>query len=255
MMYLVAFLVVWFLVRFRINKGEWKGGYECPNSKLIDLLLDFLIYAFFGLVIGARLGEVLFYNFSYYVANPLSIISPFDPITHKFIGIYGMSYHGGLIGVIISTWIWSRKNRIDFFNWSNFIIPAIPAGYFFGRVGNFINNELYGRITERPWGMYFSGDPERRLCHPSQLYEAILEGMVLFFVFWPLKNKLFFRKYALSVYLLGYAFFRFVVEFWREPDGYVNVFSFTLTAGQALSLCMIPLALVIFIFQKRKNLL
>src|SRR3989339_2251253 len=151
-MYLVGFLAVYFLLKYRIRKKE--NNFFFDISKLEDLLL----YSFFGLIFGARLGYVLFYNFSYYLSNPLAIISPYDPGTHQFVGIYGMSYHGGLIGVILFSYIFSHKNKFNFFSLANFVIPAIPAGYFFGRVGNFLSGELYGRATQKFWGMYFPSD-------------------------------------------------------------------------------------------------
>ncbi|HLN19331.1 MAG TPA: prolipoprotein diacylglyceryl transferase [Patescibacteria group bacterium] len=252
-MYLVAFLVVYLLVKYRIKKGE-NNYFEITNSKLQisnkiqnpklklpDLLVDFLLYSFIGLIIGARLGEVLFYNFPYYAAYPLRIISPFDPLTHKFVGIYGMSYHGGLIGAIIAAIVWTRVKKIDFWSWINFIVPAIPAGYFFGRVGNFINGELYGRITDRWWGMYFPGD-RYNLRQPSQILEAVLEGLLLFIIFWPMRNNSYMKKYGLAFYMAGYALFRFLAEFFREPDGWVGI----ITIGQLLSLAMLASSLVVF---------
>ena len=195
----------------------------------------------------ARLGEILFYNFPYYAANPLAIISPFDPVTHQFIGIYGMSYHGGLIGATIASWLWARKNKISLSNWINFIVPAIPLGYFFGRLGNFINGELYGRVTTKWWGMYFPSDLIGELRHPSQLYEAFLEGIILFIILWPIRNKKWAKDNMLALYLLGYAAARIMAEFFRDPDGWIGPF----TIGQFLSLLMIIPA--IFLLVKRQK--
>jgi len=226
-MYVVAFMVVYFLVQYRIGKNEWEGEIETQNSKLetadknsklSNFLLDFLAYAFLGLVIGARLGEVLFYNFSYYAMSPIRIISPFDPITHEFIGIYGMSYHGGLIGVLLAVIYFCRKNRVNFWQLADFVVPAVPAGYFFGRIGNFINGELYGRASGKFWGMYFPLDSYLLLRHPSQLYEAFFEGLVLFLILWKIRNHEKIQGKMLAVYILGYAFWRFFMEFFREPD-------------------------------------
>lgn len=261
-MYLVAFLIVYLLVKYRIKKGESNyfeitnsklqisNKIQNPKSKLPDLLVDFLLYVFIGLIIGARLGEVLFYNFSYYAAYPIRIISPFDPLTHKFVGIYGMSYHGGLIGVTIAAWIWVKRNNINLLNWANFIIPAVPLGYFFGRIGNFINGELYGRITNDWWGMYFPGD-KYDLRHPSQLYEAFLEGILLFFVLWPFRNRKLVRKYALAIYLCGYAAARIIAEFFREPDGLIGL----ITLGQFYSFFMILAAIFLFIFTRKSDII
>ena len=275
MMYLVSFLVVYCLLKYRINKG----GYDCEiknqksnlkianqNLKFLNgLLLDFLLYAFVGLIIGARLGEVLFYNLPYYMAHPLAIISPFDPATGKFIGIYGMSYHGGLIGVIVATVIFCKKYKLDFWQWANFIVPAIPAGYFFGRIGNFINGELYGRVTAVPWGMYFPGAVKthcnaslqcaNQLRHPSQFYEAILEGIILFSVLWPARNKKIMRENALAIYIIGYASLRFLVEFFREPDSQSDLLAGYLTVGQLLSVAMLILGIVIFLKTKKSGMI
>jgi phosphatidylglycerol---prolipoprotein diacylglyceryl transferase len=256
-MYLVGFGVVYYLLRYRIKKREA----ELPNSKFqnakqktpdTSLLVDFLMYSFVGLLIGARLGEVILYNFSYYWQNPLAIISPFDPTTHEFIGIYGMSYHGGLIGVLMATLIFVKKYRVNFRSLSDFVVPAIPAGYFFGRIGNFINNELYGRVTTKPWGMYFRDDL-LNLRHPSQLYEAFLEGIVLFIILWNIRNKEVSRGYLLPVYLIGYAFFRFICEFFREPDDKSGYFLNLMAMGQWLSVFMAIFGLVFFFKKEEKR--
>ncbi|MFZ2975694.1 MAG: prolipoprotein diacylglyceryl transferase [Candidatus Moraniibacteriota bacterium] len=241
-MYLVGFLIVYFLLKYRIKKKE--NNFFFDTSKLEDLLL----YSFFGLILGARLGYVLFYNFSYYLSNPLAIISPYDPSTHQFIGIYGMSYHGGLMGVILFAGIFSQKNKINFFALANFVIPAIPVGYFFGRVGNFLNGELYGRATQKFWGMYFSSDTLGLLRHPSQLYEAFLEGIVLFLVLWFFRNKKEVENKFLGLYFAGYAFFRIVVEFFREPDEQIGYILNFLTLGQILSLIMLTFGIILIYY-------
>ncbi|MDR3559386.1 MAG: prolipoprotein diacylglyceryl transferase, partial [Candidatus Pacebacteria bacterium] len=170
LMYLIGFVIVYFLLRYRIKKGEAEKIFnfqffrlrQISQSETIskqfsifkfqnNLLIDLLLWIFAGLVVGARLGYVLFYNLPYYWQYPLSIISPFDPVTHQYIGIYGMSYHGGLIGVFIAGWLFARKYKINFWHLGNFIAPAVPAGYFFGRIGNFMNGELWGRATTAWW--------------------------------------------------------------------------------------------------------
>jgi phosphatidylglycerol---prolipoprotein diacylglyceryl transferase len=251
LMYIVAFLVVYLLLKYRINRREGEIKIKDQKSKLLNLISDFLIYAFIGLIIGARLGEVLFYNFSYYWQNPLAIASPFDPITHKFIGIYGMSYHGGLIGVLIAVNIFIKKYKVNFWDLADFIIPAVPAGYFFGRIGNFINNELYGRVTTKPWGMYFR-DYSFELRYPSQLLEAFTEGVILFAILWFVRNKRLFPGYFLSLYLIGYGLFRFICEFFREPDVQGGLLLKHITLGQWFSIIMIFFGLII-IAMKRKN--
>ena len=146
-----------------------------------------------------------------------------------------------------------KNSGISFWELSDFVIPAVSAGYFFGRVGNFINNELYGKITEKAWGMYFKDSPWQ-LRHPSQLYEAFSEGIILFIVLWSFRNKKMLRGKILAVYLIGYATFRFICEYFREPEGAVNYLCF-FTFGQLLSIIMIALGLAIVIFQKRKKML
>jgi len=240
-MYLVGFFIVFLLLLYRIKRGEWQNKNYKFESKIIT---DLLLYCFFGLLVGARLGHVFFYNFSYFVNNPLEIISPFDPVTHEFIGIYGMSYHGGLIGILIAGLIFARRYRIDFWSLSDFVVPAVPAGYFFGRVGNFINNELYGKITKKPWGMHFKNFSSE-LRHPSQLYEAFLEGVVLFLFLWIVRNKKIFKNKFFGLYIVSYGIIRFVCEFFRESDETINFLTDYITLGQWLSLIMIFLGMFI----------
>ncbi len=263
LMYLVGFLTVYLLLRYRIKKGEFLEEKQDISNKierqkqLFKILTDFMLVGFLGLILGGRLGYVIFYNFSYYWAHPLAIISPFDPITHQFIGIYGMSYHGGLVGVLVSTGILAKMRQINFLKWANFIAPAVPAGYFFGRLGNFINGELYGRVTQRVWGMYFPTDFTHQLRHPSQLYEALLEGGLLFLVLWKVRNRKKIKDKTAGLYILGYAILRIIVEFFRQPDEQLGLVGGILTMGQWLSLAMLILGLV-FIFalgQKNKKML
>jgi len=243
--YIVSFIAVYFLIRYRIKKAENNFNFN------VDMLLDLLFYSFFGLLLGGRLGYVLFYNFSYYFKNPIAIISPFDPITHDFVGIYGMSYHGGLIGVLLLAWFFARKNKINFYKLTNFVVPAVPAGYFFGRLGNFFNGELYGRITSKFWGMYFPTDPLGTLRHPSQLYEAILEGLVIFIILWIIRNKENFRDKTLGIYLFSYAFFRIIIEFFREPDPQIGYILSFLTLGQVLCIIMALLGIGLIVYSKK----
>lgn len=246
LMYLVAFSVVYFLLRYRIRKSE---GKSIQNAEEI---FDFLFSVFLGVIIGGRLGYVLFYNPSFYAHNIFSIISPFDQVGN-FIGIYGMSYHGGLVGVIFASWIFCRRRNINFSDMLEFVIPAVPAGYFFGRIGNFLNGELYGRATEKPWGMYFPSDIQGFLRHPSQLYEAFFEGIILFVILWFLRNNLRFKGKLVAFYIIGYGFFRFLIEFFREPDEHIGYFFSFLTLGQILSLFMI-VAGIIFLIRRRIKL-
>jgi phosphatidylglycerol:prolipoprotein diacylglycerol transferase len=252
LMYLVGFLVILGLLRKRLGKGE--GQVRMTKEQLFD----FLILCFIFAVIGGRLGYVLFYNPLFYLAHPLAIISPFDPETGAFMGIYGMSYHGGLIGVLCAVMLFVKKYKIDFWNLSDFVIPAIPAGYFFGRLGNFLNGELYGRVTNSWLGMYFPSSVETQhfvslqLRHPSQLYEALLEGLVLFAIFWLGRNRKKWQGNFLALYLSSYSAARFFCEFFREPDAQIGFLFNGFTLGQLFSLVLFFCGLILF-FTKKKN--
>jgi phosphatidylglycerol:prolipoprotein diacylglycerol transferase len=245
---------------FRIKKGEFrirsvdedqKNSNEEKSSQK-ELILSLLLVAFIGLLVGGRAGYVLFYNFSYYWTHPIEIISPFDSFGN-FVGIYGMSFHGGFIGAVLAGVFFAKKNNLDFLQLADFIVPAIPAGYFFGRIGNFMNNELFGRVTLKPWGMYFSNDPAFSLRHPSQLYEAFSEGLVLFLILWIIRNKITSRGEILFYYVVGYSVFRIICEFFREPDAQIGYYFGYFTLGQFLSLGVILIAAGM-LFKKRKSL-
>lgn len=247
-MYLVAFAVIFGLLSYRIGKKEALYGKE--------LVFDFLLFALVGALLGGRLGYVILYNLPYYLQNFWEIFSPYDFSSRQWIGIYGMSYHGGLLGVLASAWIFVRLKKIEagnFWRFMDFIIPAIPAGYFFGRIGNFLNGELYGRVTDNSFGMYFfSTTGEIALRYPSQLIEAFLEGLVLFLVLWTMRNKQKFGGYFAALYLIGYGVARIIGEFFREPDEQIGYIFSYLTLGQIFSLMMILAGLIIY-FQRRKN--
>jgi len=238
---------------------QFSINFQFSNDQFQKLFL----YIFIGILIGGRLGYVLFYDLTYFIQNPLEIFLPLNIkacyMLHAtcYSGFCGMSYHGGLIGAILAGIIFAGKYKINFWKLADWVASAAPAGYFFGRVGNFLNNELYGRMTDMPWGMYFSG----QLRHPSQLYEAFFEGIVLFLILClvsgSLKNKYskyYFPGFLFSIYLFGYGLFRFILEFFREPDTQIGfIFSF-LTMGQILSIGMIALAVIIF-WKKDKKIL
>lgn len=248
LMYVVAFTIVYFLVAFRI-KSE-----HLDFSK--DVIQDCFVWIILGLMIGARIGYVLFYNFSYYFSNPLEIILPFSfSGGFHFTGLAGMSYHGGLIGIIIASTIFCVKKKMNFWRLADLLIPAIPLGYTFGRIGNFINGELYGRVTEKPWGMYFPLDPDNLLRHPSQLYEAFFEGILLFVILWSIRNKNTFKGFFLSAYLIGYGAVRFFIEFTREPDEQLGFIAGSLTMGQILCIVMIVAGLSVFYIRKKERVL
>jgi len=245
-MYLVAFFVVYQTVLYRIRTEGL--GYK---KKIIG---DFILWAVLGVFIGGRIGYVLFYNLQYYLSNPLSIISPFEYSKGwHYVGIFGMSYHGALLGTLICTFIFCRKHRINFLNFSDLVVSAIPLGYTFGRLGNFINGELYGRLTSVLWGMYFPLDQTYQLRHPSQLYEAFFEGIILFTVLWSLRKKLRVPGTLFSLYLIGYGFIRFFLEFFREPDRQLGFIWGPFTMGQVLCFIMIISGLIILVIKVSKT--
>lgn len=241
-MYLIGFLMVYVLLVYRAKRKELEIG---TSLEIKNSIFDFLIYSFIGLIIGARLGQILFYDFGYYLQNSLAVINPFDS-NGNFVGIFGMSYFGGLIGVIIASFFFCKTKKINLWKWLDFVTPAVPAGYFFGRIGNFLNGELFGKITDRHWGMYFR---DGLLRHPTQIYESLAEGLLLFVVLWSMRNKSKFSGHLVLVYLVSYGIIRFFVEFLREPEGDLI---FGLSRGQILSLTLIISAGIVYFYKKRE---
>jgi phosphatidylglycerol:prolipoprotein diacylglycerol transferase len=202
-------------------------------------------------ILGGRLGYVLFYNLGYYLRHPLEIIFPFEFSGGlRFVGISGMSYHGGAIAVLIAALIFCRKRGIDFWRLADLFSSVIPLGYTFGRIGNFINGELYGRATDVPWGMIFPLDPKRMLRHPSQLYEAFFEGIVLFALLWAVRKKFSATGLLFALYISGYGAVRFFIEFFREPDVQLGLVLGPFSMGQLLCLLMIMSGAAVYIFRR-----
>jgi len=246
LMYLVAFGLVYLLVRYRIGKEK----YEFTS----ETIQDYFIWAMLGVILGGRLGYVLFYNFGYYMAHPLEIFLPFEFSNGiRFTGISGMSYHGGLIGFLAATVLFCRKAKISFWRFIDLLIPVIPLGYTFGRIGNFINGELYGRATDVPWGMYFPADQVGLLRHPSQLYEAFFEGIVLFALLWLLREKRPFEGFLAALYLIGYGIVRFFIEFVREPDAQLGFVLGPFSMGQMLCFIMILSGAAVWIARRKSG--
>lgn len=228
LMYLFAFLTCWGVLSYRIRFSHFKMVLTAEQ------LSDLLFYAALGVIIGGRLGYMLFYGFSDLIHDPLLLFQIWKG---------GMSFHGGLIGVIIALWLFSRKIKKSLVDITDFVAPVVPIGLAFGRLGNFINGELWGRETDVPWGMIFpTGGLIPR--HPSQLYEFFLEGIVLFVILWFFSQKPRPRFAISGLFLLGYGLVRFFVEFFRQPDAQMGFIAFDwLTQGQLLSLPMIFLGL------------
>lgn len=236
LMYIMGFLFSFLLVRFQLARQK-----TALLSR--DQLLDLYFYLILGLILGARLGYVLFYNFKAYIENPLELLA----VWHG-----GMSFHGGLIGVLVAAWWFCRKQSIALLALGDLIIVTAPIGLGLGRMANFINGELYGRITTAPWGMIFpQGGPLPR--HPSQLYEALLEGVVLFIILWSGKNRKSYTGALVARFLIFYGLFRSLVELFREPDVQVGYLWGFLTMGQLLSLLMIFVGAALMIWGRKKG--
>jgi phosphatidylglycerol:prolipoprotein diacylglycerol transferase len=232
LMYLVAFGLTYGLVSYRLKT---EPRFQVSGQQLQQLFT----YLIIGLVLGARLGYVLFYNLNYYLIHPWQIFLPFTWANgFVFTGISGMSYHGGLMGTLGGAWLYLRRTRLSLLTMADLVVPAIPLGYTFGRLGNFINGELYGRPTSHPVGMIFpqAGDGLPR--HPSQLYEAFFEGFVLFVLLWSLRRKIQTPGAMLALYLLGYGAVRFAIEYFRQPDDQLGFIWGPLTMGQILCALM-----------------
>jgi phosphatidylglycerol:prolipoprotein diacylglycerol transferase len=209
-------------------------------------LEDLFFWMIFGVLIGGRFGYVLFYNLDYYLSNPLEIIWPFS--SGEFVGISGMSFHGGLIACILLGIGYVKWKKLDLSKVSDLVISIAPLGYFVGRIGNFLNNELYGRETTSNVGMYFKDSPET-LRHASQLYQGLLEGLLLFGVLSLLYKKDKFEGKLLGIGLVWFGVMRFVIEFFREPDSHIGLVE-GLSRGQFLSFALIIIG-GIFIYAKK----
>ena len=224
--YVLGFLLGIYLIK-QINQGYQKR----IKNKQID---DFFIWSLIGVILGGRIGYVLFYQTATILTDPINIL---------FIWKGGMSFHGGLIGIIISIFLFSKKYSIDFFQLSDLVSSVAPVGLFFGRLANFINVELYGRVTDFPLAMiYPSIDQAPR--HPSQLYEAFFEGVVLFIILRHCNKKNNSQNnfgFITSLFLILYGIFRFLIEFLREPDAHIGLIFNSITMGQLLS---VPLAII-----------
>lgn len=231
LMYIVAFLVTYGLIRYRLkNESKFK-------DVSIDTVEELFLINIIAVLVGGRLGYVLFYDLAYYLNNPLQIILPYDFSTSQFVGISGMSFHGGLIAIILFSWIYVRLKKLDFNKLASLVVPAAPLGFMFGRIGNFLNDELWGKATESFWGMQRNLS-ETFLRHPSQLYQAFFEGLVLFVILWTIKNNPRFENKLVGIYLILYGVFRFFIEFIRVPDEHLGYLWLGLTMGQILCVVM-----------------
>lgn len=235
MMYLFGFAGAWIL-------GSWRARSRVGWSR--DDVSDMVLYGAIGAVLGGRIGYILFYKYDWYLHNPMDVLRVWEG---------GMSFHGGLLGVLVATWLFARKTDRRFFQVTDFAAPLVPVGLFFGRIGNFINQELWGRVTDGPWGVVFplAGSEPR---HASQLYEAALEGVLLFAVLWVYSRKPRELGRVSGMFLVLYSIFRFVVEFAREPDAHLGFIALDwLTMGQLLSLPMLLAGVGIILWSNKQG--
>ena len=215
------------------------------NSDISKKFDDYITYLIIGIILGGRIGYVIFYNFSYYLDNIFDIFKIWQG---------GMSFHGGLLGVIASSYIFAKKNNQNPFFYLDLVSLVAPIGIFFGRLANFINSELYGTATNMPWSVIFV-EVDNLSRHPSQLYEAILEGVILFIILIYFVNKDYLKKPGLisGLFLIFYSMFRFFVEFFRVPDEQIGYLFLNLTMGQIISLVFASIGTTLFYVKNEKK--
>jgi phosphatidylglycerol:prolipoprotein diacylglycerol transferase len=236
LMYLAGFMTFLWLGRKRI------ASLNNPQitTKLLD---DLLFYGVLGVILGGRSGYVMFYKAGYYSSHPLEIFAVWQG---------GMSFHGGFLGVLVAMAFLAHKQQLHWLQLTDFIAPLVPPGLAFGRLGNFINGELWGRPADVPWAMIFPlVDKQPR--HPSQLYEFALEGLLLFLLLWLYARKPRPAGAVSGLFLIGYGSFRFLVEFTREPDDFLGLLSLGMSMGQWLSLPMVISGVLLMIFSNRRT--
>ena len=227
--YLIGFVGAYFLMNYRAKKtGEFTQ----------EQVSDLVFWGALGVILGGRFGYVLFYNFSHFLSDPLSLFAIWEG---------GMSFHGGMLGVMISLTLYGRKINKTFFELMDFVVPVVPIGLGAGRIGNFIGGELWGRVTDVPWAMVFPRADEFPR-HPSQLYQFALEGVALFLIVWFFSSKPRPRMVVSGIFLASYGVFRFIVEFARQPDSHIGfLYGDWLTMGQVLSTPMILIGIVFMV--------
>jgi phosphatidylglycerol---prolipoprotein diacylglyceryl transferase len=235
LMYLVAFVLFVVLGKIRARRNLLTGWH--PRD--VD---DMLFYGVFGVILGGRLGYVLFYKPLHYLAHPLEILQVWSG---------GMSFHGGFLGVLVALWLFARNRDKRFLDVTDFVAPLVPLGLAAGRLGNFINGELVGRVTDVPWAMVFpqvDGLPR----HPSQLYQFGLEGVLLFVLLWWYAGRTRPMGAVSAMFLIGYGAFRFIAEYAREPDNFLGFLAGGFTMGQWLSLPMMAAGVVMLVWSYRR---
>jgi len=242
----LSFQIRWYSIAYIL--GIFLGWVYCKkklikDTKILNLFDDLLTYIIIGIIIGGRLGYVLFYNFKYYLENISEILMIWNG---------GMSFHGGLIGIIFATFLFSKKHKIDTYIFLDLISLTAPIGIFFGRIANFINSELYGKETDVLWSVKFLAvDNISR--HPSQIYEAAFEGLILFILLnWMVKKNILNKPGVISsLFLIFYSTFRFLIEFFRVPDPQIGYIIYNLSLGQSISIIFFIFG--IYLFFKKNN--
>lgn len=235
LMYLAGFMAFLWLGKWQIANRSWHQW----SSTMLD---DVLFYGVLGVILGGRLGYVLFYKASYYLSHPLEIFAVWQG---------GMSFHGGFLGVIIAMALFARSRKLTWLAITDFIAPLVPPGLAFGRLGNFINGELWGRPADVPWAMIFP-KVDNLPRHPSPLYEFALEGVLLFALLWLYARKPRPVGAVSGLFLVGYGSFRFLVEFTREPDNFIGLLSLGMSMGQWLSLPMVIAGVLLMALSNRR---
>jgi phosphatidylglycerol:prolipoprotein diacylglycerol transferase len=235
-LYLVAFASAWWLGRYRARQPQ--SGWQAEQIE------DLIFYGGLGVVLGGRIGYVLFYNFGAFLDNPLILVTVWQG---------GMSFHGGLLGVMFALWLYARKQQRGYFSVLDFVAPLVPLGLGAGRIGNFINGELWGKVSDAPWAMVFpGGGPEPR--HPSMLYEFFLEGVVLFLLVWLYSRRPRPTMAVSGLFGACYGLFRILVEFVRMPDAHIGYLAFGwVTKGMLLSLPMVVIGVGMMLYAYRKG--
>ncbi len=235
LMYLAAFGLFVFLARARARQPAWSQAGWSPRE-----VEDLLFYGVLGVIVGGRLGYVVFYKGAYYLSHPLEIFQVWQG---------GMSFHGGLLGVLAALYFYGRSRKRTFLEVGDFVAPCVPTGLLVGRLGNFINGELWGRAADPslPWAMVFPQSGSAVARHPSQIYQALLEGLLLFVVLWFFAK----RKHPLGrvsgAFLMGYGALRFIAEYFRQPDSFLGLLALQLSMGQWLCLPMMAVGLWLFV--------
>jgi phosphatidylglycerol:prolipoprotein diacylglycerol transferase len=236
LMYLFGFMIGWALLIWRVKRFNY--------GMTTEMVSDLVFYVALGIILGGRLGYMFFYDFSNFIHHPLSVFKVYQG---------GMAFHGGLLGLCLALWLFAKKHHIPCLVLTDLLAPIGPVGLALGRIGNFINGELYGRVTNLPWGMIFpNGGPLPR--HPSMLYECFLEGIVIFTCLWIYTLKPRAVGMASGLFLILYAIFRFAVEYVRQPDQQLGFVAFGwMTRGQELCIPMLIIGMILLVVAKRRG--